>query len=100
MVRGKHKNISNRNQSYLPSSEPSSPTIASPGYLIKPENQDSDLKSHLIMMIEDFNKGINDSIKKKYRTCKQVSLKQKHKNPLMKYRKTHTHTHTRKQMKK
>jgi hypothetical protein len=32
MARGKCKNISNRNQGYLASSEPSSPTIASPGY--------------------------------------------------------------------
>jgi hypothetical protein len=30
MVRGKLKNISNRNQGYLASSEPNSPTIASP----------------------------------------------------------------------
>jgi hypothetical protein len=32
MARGKYKNISNRNHGYLASSEPSSPTIASPGY--------------------------------------------------------------------
>jgi hypothetical protein len=31
MAGGKHKNISNRNQGYLVSSEPNSPTIASPG---------------------------------------------------------------------
>ena len=31
MARGKHKNISNRNQGYLASLEPSSPTTASPG---------------------------------------------------------------------
>jgi hypothetical protein len=40
IVRGKHKNISKRNQGYLTSSEPSSPTIASPGYPITMENQD------------------------------------------------------------
>jgi hypothetical protein len=34
MARGKNKNISNRNQGYLASSQPSSPTIASPGYSI------------------------------------------------------------------
>jgi hypothetical protein len=60
MVRGKHKNISNRNQGYLASSEPSSPTIASPGYPNTPEKQDSDLKSLLMMMIEDFKKDINN----------------------------------------
>jgi hypothetical protein len=32
MAGGKHKNISNRNQGYLTSLEPSSPTIASPGH--------------------------------------------------------------------
>jgi hypothetical protein len=37
MAGGKHKNISNRNQGYLASSEPNSPTIASPGYPNIPE---------------------------------------------------------------
>ena len=32
MVKGKHKNLTNRNQGYLASSEPSSPTTESPGY--------------------------------------------------------------------
>ena len=63
MARGKGKNISNRNQGYLASSEPSSPTTASPGYPNTPEKQDSDLKSHLMMMIEDFKKDINNSLK-------------------------------------
>jgi hypothetical protein len=54
MVGGKHKNRSNRNQGYLTSSEPNSPTIASPGYIITPEKQDMDLKSLLMMMMEDF----------------------------------------------
>jgi hypothetical protein len=43
-VRGKDKNISNRNQGYLASSEPSSPTTESPRYSNTPEKQDSDLK--------------------------------------------------------
>jgi hypothetical protein len=34
---GKHKNKSKRNQGYLASSEPNSPTIASPWYTITPE---------------------------------------------------------------
>ena len=63
MVGGKHKNISNRNQGYLASSEPNSPTIASPGYTITLEKQDSDLKSLLMMVIEDFKKDINNSLK-------------------------------------
>ena len=47
----------------MASSEPNSPTIASPGYTITLEKQDSDLKSLLIMMIEDFKKVINNSLK-------------------------------------
>jgi hypothetical protein len=63
MAKDKHKNISNRNQDYLASSEPSSPTTANPGYSNTPEKQDSDLKSHLMMMIENFKKDINNSLK-------------------------------------
>jgi hypothetical protein len=37
----------------MASSEPSSPTIASPGYPKTPKKQDSDIKSHLMKMIED-----------------------------------------------
>jgi hypothetical protein len=55
MVRGKGKDISNRNQGYLASSEPSSPTTASPGYPNTPEKQDSDLKLYM-MMIEDLRR--------------------------------------------
>jgi hypothetical protein len=63
MARGKSKNISNRNQDYFTSAEPSSPTTVSPGYPNTPEKQDSDLKSHLMMMVEDFKKNINNSLK-------------------------------------
>ena len=63
MVGGKLKNINNRNKSYLASSEPNSPTIASPGYPNTLEKQDSDRKSLLMMMIEDFKKDINNSLK-------------------------------------
>jgi gas vesicle protein len=34
-----------------------------PGYLKTPEKQDSDLKSHLMMMIEEFKKDIKNSFK-------------------------------------
>jgi hypothetical protein len=44
MAGGKHKNRSNRNQGYFVSSEPNTPTIASPGYTITPEKQDMDLQ--------------------------------------------------------
>jgi hypothetical protein len=61
MAGGKHKNRSNRNQGYLASSEPNSPTIASPGYTISSEKQDMDLNSLLMMMIKDYKKEINNS---------------------------------------
>jgi hypothetical protein len=67
MAGGKPKNISNRNQGYLGSSEPSSPTIASPGNIITLEKQESDLKSLLMMVIEDIKKDISNSLEK-YRT--------------------------------
>jgi hypothetical protein len=63
MVRGKCKNTSNRNQGYLASSEPSSPTTASPSYPNTLEKQESDLKSHLMLMIEDFKKDTNNFLK-------------------------------------
>ncbi len=63
MVRGKYKNLSNRNQGYLVSLEPSSFTTASPGYNNTQEMQDTNLKAHLIMMIEDFKKDINKYLK-------------------------------------
>ena len=73
MARGRHKNISNRNQDHLVSSIPSSPTTASPAYN-SPEKQDSDLKSHLMMMIE-FKKDINNSLKEiQENTGKQLEI--------------------------
>jgi phosphoenolpyruvate synthase/pyruvate phosphate dikinase len=73
MAGGKHKNISNRNQGYLASSEPNFPTIASPGYTITLKRQDSHLKSLLMMMIEDIKKDTNNSLKEiQENTGKQV----------------------------
>jgi hypothetical protein len=73
VARGKGKNLSNRNQGYLASSETSSLTTASPGYSKTPQKQDSDLKSHLMMMIGDFKKDINNSLKEtQENTGKQV----------------------------
>ena len=60
MAGGKLKNMSNRNQGYLGSSEPSSPTIASPGNIITLEKQESDLKSLLMMVIEDINNSLKE----------------------------------------
>jgi hypothetical protein len=50
MAKGKCKNLTNRNQDYSPSSEPSTPTSASPGHPNTPKKQDSDLKSYLMMV--------------------------------------------------
>jgi hypothetical protein len=47
----------------LASSEPNSPTIASPGCTITPEKQGMNLKSLLMMMMEDYKKDINNSLK-------------------------------------
>jgi hypothetical protein len=59
MAEGKCKNCSHRNQGYLASSEPKSPTIVSPEYTITPEKQDMDPKSLLMMIMEDCKKDIN-----------------------------------------
>jgi hypothetical protein len=119
MARGKCKNISNRNQGCLASSEPSSPIIASPGYTITSEKQDSGLKSLLMMMIGDFKKDINNSLKEiQENTGKQLeALKEETQKSLKEFQEnttkqvkelqyhpgskngnrnnnTHTHTHT------
>jgi hypothetical protein len=63
MVKGKWKNLTNRNQDHSLSSETKTPTSASPGYPNTPEKQDSDLKSYLIMLVKDLKKGIDNSLK-------------------------------------
>jgi hypothetical protein len=48
---------------------------ASSGYPYISEKQDSDLKSHLMMMIEDFKKDINNSLKEiQENTGKQLEI--------------------------
>jgi hypothetical protein len=82
-VKGKHKNLTNRKQDHSASLEPSTPTTASPGYPNTPEKQDSDsnLKSYLMMLVEDFKKDINKSLKEiQENTAKQeAGLKRKQK---------------------
>jgi CRISPR/Cas system endoribonuclease Cas6 (RAMP superfamily) len=72
-----------RNQCYLASSETISPITANPGYPNTSKKQDSDLKSHLMMFIEDFKKDINNSFKKIQKsTGKQgEALKEETHNP-------------------
>ena len=90
MVGGKYKNVSNRNQGYLSSSEPNSQTIACLGYTITPKKQGSNLKSLLMMVLEDFKKDINNSLKEiQESTGKQLeALKDETQKSLKNYRKT------------
>jgi hypothetical protein len=68
MVKGKHKNLTNRNQDHSPSSERSTPTPPSPGHLNTPEMTVPELKAYLMMMVEDIKKDFNNSIKEISRT--------------------------------
>ena len=78
MARGKHKNISNRNQFDLATSELSSPTTESPGSPNTPLKHDSDLNSHFKKMLEDFKKDINNSLKERQKNInKQVEALKK-----------------------
>ena len=73
MVKGRRKNLTNRNQDHSPSSEPSTPTSASPGYHNTPEKLDPDLKAYIMMMVEDIKKDFNNSLKEiQENTVKQV----------------------------
>ena len=56
-------------------SEPNSHTITSPGYTIVPETQDMDLKSLLMMMMEDFKREIKESTGKKLEAFKEETQK-------------------------
>jgi hypothetical protein len=51
------------------------PTTASPGYPNTPKKGDSDLKSYLMMGVEDFKKGSNNPLKEiQENTAKQVEV--------------------------
>jgi hypothetical protein len=79
MAKGKHKNLTNRNQDHSPSSETSTPTLACPGYPDTTEKQDSDLKSYLMMLVEDIKKGFNNSLKEiQENTAKEVKSLRKY----------------------
>jgi ketol-acid reductoisomerase len=50
-------------------------TTASHGYHNTPEKHDSDLKSYFMMLVEDFKKGIYNSLKEiQENTAKQVEV--------------------------
>jgi len=63
MAKGKGKNICNTNQDHLASEERSSPTTASTWYPNTQEKQDLVLKSHFMILIEDYKKDINNFLK-------------------------------------
>ena len=71
MVKGKHNNPTNRNHGHMATSEPSSPTTASPGYPNTPKKQELDLKSYLSKLIEGFKKNLNNSLKEIQETISQ-----------------------------
>ena len=78
MVKGRLKNLTNNNEDYSPSSEPSSPTSASPGNPNTPENLDPDLKAYLMMMVEDIKKVFNNSLKEiQENTAKELQVLRK-----------------------
>jgi septal ring factor EnvC (AmiA/AmiB activator) len=63
MVKGRRKNLTNKNQDHSPSSEPSTPTSASPGHPNTLENLDPDLRAYLMMMVQDIKKIFINSLK-------------------------------------
>jgi hypothetical protein len=63
MAKGKCKNLTNRKQDHSPSSEPSTPTLPSPGHPNTPKNLGPDLKAYLKMMVEGIKKDFNNSLK-------------------------------------
>jgi hypothetical protein len=90
MAKGKRKTLTNRNQDHSPSSEPSTPTLHSPGHPNTTEKLDLDLKAYLMMMVEDIKKDFNNSLKEKQEnTAKQIEdVKEEAQNPLKNFRKT------------
>jgi hypothetical protein len=83
MAKRQHKNRSNKKQDYFGSLKPSSLITAKHGYSRTPEKQDSDLKITFLLMIEEFKKDINNSLKEiQENTGKQVEdIKEETQNP-------------------
>jgi hypothetical protein len=75
MVKGKCKNITNRNQDHSPPSETSIPTSASHGHPNTPEKLDLDLKAYRMIMVEDIKKDFNNSVKEiQENTAKELQV--------------------------
>ena len=65
MAKGKRRNVTNRNQGNMATSEPNSPLPACPGYPITPVKQDWDLKSLVMMLVQEHIKDICKEIQEK-----------------------------------
>ena len=63
MVKGKRKNLTNRNQEQWASSKPSTPTTASPGCPNTSEKQDADLNSYLVVVVENLRRALITHLK-------------------------------------
>jgi hypothetical protein len=92
MVKGKHKNLTNRNQDHSQSSKPSTPTSPSSGHPNTPKKLDPDLKGYLMIMVEDIKKDFNNSLKEiQENTAKELQVQKKKKK---KKKKKGKHTQT------
>jgi hypothetical protein len=82
MVKGKRRNLTNRNQDHSPSSEHSTPTSPSMEHPNTPDKLYPDLKAYLMMMVEDNKKNFNNSLKEiQENTAKELKvLKEKQEN--------------------
>jgi hypothetical protein len=86
MAKGKHKNLTNRNQDHSPSSERSTPTSPSPGHPNTTENLDPYIKAYFMMMVEDIKKDFNNSLKEiQENTAKELQVLKKLERKKSKY---------------
>ena len=65
MAKSKCRNNINRNLGNMAATAQNSPTSASPGYTNTPETQDLDLKSLVIMLVQEHMKDILKEIQEK-----------------------------------
>ena len=84
MAKGKGRNLTNRKQDHSPSSESSTPTSPIPGHPNTPEKLDPDLKTYLMMIVEDIKKEFNNSLKEiQENTAKDLQvLREKQENTI------------------
>ena len=81
IAKGKRKNLTIRNQDHSQSSEPRTPTSPNRGHPNTPEKLDPDLKTYLMMMVEDIKKDFNNSLKEIHENTAKELLVLKEKQP-------------------